>query len=342
MLNTINFHITNKCNLKCNHCLYSSWEKKMEEMSLEGIKNLVDQFYDICNWNGTINIYWWESLLRKDIFEIFSYIDTKWLKLWITSNMDFSDEYLEKLYNLNLSRYTLNIDWWNNISHDWLRNKKWHFNKTLWLIKKLKEKWKYVAINSVLHKNNKNEIIDILRLCEELNINAISFYLFTFLWRWYKYKDLMIWAKNWIEIRNIINDWIDKHNPNFIVVWERAYANKWELKNLHSCLCEWEEQEVIDIACNWNVYYCWLLISVEWNSLWNLKNNSLKEILLNRKKMNLKHKYWCAALAIQEHWIKNLTDPRESFEEIIPICPYDWEILNWEKGEAKNKFIHIS
>jgi hypothetical protein len=36
----------------------------------------------------------------------------------------------------------------------------------------------------------------------------------------------MILAKDWIEIRNKINDWIQKNNPNFIVVWERAYAKK--------------------------------------------------------------------------------------------------------------------
>jgi MoaA/NifB/PqqE/SkfB family radical SAM enzyme len=342
MLNTLNFHITNNCNFRCKHCLYSSWENKITEMSFDEITNLIDQFHEICDWKWTINLYWWEVFMRKDIFKIFNYIKSKWLKIGLTSNMNFTEDFLQKIYDLNLSRYTLNLDWWNNKSHDWLRNEKWHFDKTIQIIKELKILWKYVAINSVLHKNNISEIIDILKLCKSLKIDAISFYLFTFLGRWYKIKDLMIWAKDWLETKKKIEKWIAKNNPSFIIIWERSYASKWELRNLSSCLCEWYEHEVIDVACDWNIYYCWLLLSVKGNSLWNIKNQNLKEILKNREKMNLRNKIWCAALAIQENWIKKLIDPRESFGNIIPICPYDWEILQWEKTTAKNKFIHIS
>lgn len=326
MLNTINLHITNKCNLRCKHCLYSSGENNMEEMTFNDIKNLIDQFFDICSGEWTINIYWWESLLRKDIFDILEYILSIWLKVWITSNMSLPNSYLEKLYNMNISRYIVNIDWAYDISHDWLRNKKWHFNKMIDIIKELKNRWKYVAINSVIHKKNLNEVINILNLCNDLNVNAISFYLFTFLWRWYSYKDLMVWPKEWVDTRNKIIEWINKNNPKFSIIWETAYSSKWKLSNLDSSLCSWKEQDVIDIACDGNVYFCWLLISVKGYSLWNVKKTPLKEILLNRKKMWIKSKVWCTALAIQEHKGNKLIDPRDSYEDIIPICPYDWEV----------------
>ena len=80
MLNTINFHITNKCNLKCNHCLYSSWEKSKNINDISNVKimNWFNNFYRIRIWDYRIwfKLEWNKIILlrvrsRKDIYNIF-------------------------------------------------------------------------------------------------------------------------------------------------------------------------------------------------------------------------------------------------------------------------------
>lgn len=340
MLNTLNFHITNRCNLRCKHCLYSSGEKIMEELTTEEIYKLIDEFYDLSNWKWTVNIYWWESLLRNDILKIFENIMNKWLKLWLTTNFfNIKKSIINFLLTSDISRFTLNLDWWTSETHDWLRNISGHFLHTLKSIELLKKYWKNISINSVLHKWNFHEILKILDLCLKYKVDSVSFYLFTDLWRWNKiWFNVLNW-KEWLELKLKVINWIRKNNPDFLIVWESSYLNKIEIPKWFKSMCEWKDLNVIDIWCDWNVYFCGLLLSVKWNSLWNIKYDNLIEILSRRKEKSFKKVHWCAALSISK-WYNDLND-RRTEKKIIAVCPYEWELLKNNKN-IKNKFAHIT
>ena len=37
----VDLHVTNRCNLKCKHCVYTSGEWEMPDMTLDTVKNLI-------------------------------------------------------------------------------------------------------------------------------------------------------------------------------------------------------------------------------------------------------------------------------------------------------------
>ena len=69
-IKTLNLHLTNRCNMRCRHCLYSAGEKKIEEMNYEEIKKLINEFAELSKKRGTLNLFGGEVFLRKDIFKI--------------------------------------------------------------------------------------------------------------------------------------------------------------------------------------------------------------------------------------------------------------------------------
>ena len=52
VLREIDFHITNRCNMNCIHCLYDSGKKTIEEMGLDDIKRVIKDFSIISNRRG--------------------------------------------------------------------------------------------------------------------------------------------------------------------------------------------------------------------------------------------------------------------------------------------------
>ncbi len=72
-----------------------------------------------------------------------------------------------------------------------------------------------------------------------------------------------------------------------------------------------------------------------------MKKETLAKILTKRKKCAVGIKFGCAALAYN-YSPKKLIDPRPSTNEIIPVCPYDWEILYGSLPDLRKKFGHVN
>ena len=64
------FHITGRCNLNCGYC-YASKYSKYDDLSLEIIKNILNQAVDL----GTKNVIFsgGEPLLHSEIYKILEY-----------------------------------------------------------------------------------------------------------------------------------------------------------------------------------------------------------------------------------------------------------------------------
>lgn len=342
ILKTLNFHITNRCNMLCKHCLYSSGEKNIKEMSFNEIKQLINDFAIISNYQGTINLYGGEPLLRSDIFEIIDFAKSNKLNVGMTTNINVSDAILIRLSKSDISRITIDLDGGSSFTHDWLRNKIGHFEKSINAIKLFISSKKYTSVNSVMNKKNIHETESILDMCKKLNVNSINFYLFTPIGRGISIKDVMLGPEEWLLVRNRVINWIKRNKPKFGIIWECAYENILSQDNLHASLCERYSSEVVDVRCDGNVYFCGLLLAIDRISLGSIKEKKLGIILNNREKLRIKKKFGCVALALQENSnLDNLIDPRKSTNTIIPGCPYNWEMLCGDNRIIKDKFVHV-
>jgi len=339
-LRTINLYLTNKCNMNCRHCLYSSGKQGKGEISYNEVKKIINEFRQINKREGVINIFGGEVFLRDDIFDIIDYIISSGFEIGITTNANLSDEIIRKITSKKINRITIDIDGSSAKSHEWLRNKRGHFEQSLKAINFFIKSNIFTTTNVVLHKKNADEIEKILQLCNNLKLNFVSFYLFTPLGRGKDMVKLVISPKKWKELRSRVKKWVEENSPNFGIVWERSYEFADKINEVSPSLCEGNPSGVLDIRYDGNVYYCGLLSAVDYGCLGNIKKEKLSEIIKNRRKYAVGIKHGCSALAYANNH-KKLIDPRPKNKEILPVCPYDWELLNDINSDLKNKFAHI-
>ncbi|MFH1780480.1 MAG: radical SAM protein [Candidatus Nealsonbacteria bacterium] len=339
-LKTLNLHLTNRCNMRCRHCVYSSGEQSIEEMNYPEIKKIINEFFRISDGRGTLNIFGGEVFLRKDIFRIINLALSKNLNVGITTNVNFSQDIIDKICRTKISRLAVDIDGANATSHDWLRNNKGHFEKTLKAIKCFLKAGIFTTSHTVLHKKNAKEVNALLKMGQKIGINFMSFYFFTSLGRGKKIKDLVIDPQNWIEIRKKIKKWANNNSPNFGIIWERSYEYVNKMGGLSSDLCRGKPADVVDVRCDGNVYLCGLLEAVDFGCLGNVKKETLRKILGRRQECAVGIEAGCASLAYGSNPEK-LIDPRPSTDKIFPVCPYNWELLYGSLPDLKRKFAHI-
>lgn len=326
-INCLNIHITNECNMRCLHCLYSSGVIKRQEVSTNSIKQLISEFSDYCP-EGTINIFGGEALIREDIFEIFQYVKECGLSLGLTTNGKCVSRFFDQILDIGFSRISIDLDGGSSKSHDWLRNETGHFDKTINLIKKLILNNIEVSVTTVLNTINYIELEAILEIGYNLGISSHAFYMMTPLGRATTLTDYILSGSKWLEAKESIISWCKLRQPRYPIIWENAYRDV-SLSTKNFSLCSAQNITSLDISCEGDVYYCGLLTSVQKHAIGNIGSTSFLQILAKIEENEIK-KNGCSALALANNSYEAgvLLDPRKKEGTIIPACPYDWEILN--------------
>lgn len=325
-LKELDLHITNKCVLRCRHCVFSSGERSLPEMNFEKISQLIDDFSIITAHKGTINLFGGEALLREDIFNIIDKAKKEGLSVGITTNCHVPEDLIEKLLEQRIDRLTSNLDGATSETHDWLRNMKGNFNEVMKTLKKSVAKNIYTTINSVLHKDNINQVISILELCRTISVNGLAFYYLTPIGRGVNIGDKIIDSQKWLDTKSIVLDWIKNNSPQFSVCWEEAYESVNSFINA-SWRCENKHEETIFIRCDGEVYSCALLEGAPC-SLGNVNKDNLQTILTRREAKAFARSNGCPALAFHKYRDLSKTDPRDCSKSIKLGCPYNYQILN--------------
>lgn len=105
------FHLdlTNRCNEKCIHC-YHPFEQYdySSELTLNEVKSLIDMVYDLGVF--LITLSGGECLLRKDFFEILSYISEKGMMVNIfTNGLLLTEENVQKLKQYRVKLVSISL-----------------------------------------------------------------------------------------------------------------------------------------------------------------------------------------------------------------------------------------
>jgi len=173
------WHITNRCNLRCSHCYQDKYSGE-NELSFDEMKGMSDRiFLAMKKWNkkADFSITGGEPFIRKDLFELLDYLDNsnEVCSFDLLSNgtlIDFAS--LSRLKEFDkLRRVQLSLDGAFPETHDRIRGKG-IFDKVMNCIKLLRKSNIDVSIMFTLQRSNKNDIPSILDLALEEDVYGLT------------------------------------------------------------------------------------------------------------------------------------------------------------------------
>jgi len=172
---TVGWDITHMCNLRCKHCYANAGKRIEEEFALEEIKKIVDELDSL----GTVLIALagGEPMLRKDIYEIISYIKSKGMEVFLNTNGTMiNEDTIIELINAGLTHIEISVDGLEE-DHDFIRGKG-SFEKVLNALEICKKYNIKVGIMSTLFKHNYKNIPNFIDYFYDKGVVGIGFLRF--------------------------------------------------------------------------------------------------------------------------------------------------------------------
>lgn len=167
--------ITRKCNLRCKHCLNSSGLELDDNLSDEEIKKLIVQLSNA--GIQEIRFTGGEPLTHNSIYDFISLATNNGIYVSIGTNGTLITENIaKKLKKAGLKKAVLSLDGTKE-RHDFIRGLG-NFDKTFKAIDYLKENNIDVKVNSVIMKNNIEEVIELAKI---MNDNKTDFFIRRFI-----------------------------------------------------------------------------------------------------------------------------------------------------------------
>ena len=163
--------LTDACNLSCLHCGSSCNEKQRNHIDAELLKDALRKLAeDVDPGKVMVCITGGEPLLHPDFFGIVREITALGFPWGMTTNATLIDKNVAlRLKECAMRTVSVSLDGLEE-SHDWLRDRKGCFQKTVSGIKNLKEAGLRVQATTVIHKRNFHELEGIFQLVRELEL----------------------------------------------------------------------------------------------------------------------------------------------------------------------------
>ena len=260
-------YLTNKCNLKCNHCYMFSGEYSIEEIDIATWKTTLQDFVNIGGQYVTFS--GGEVTIYKGFQDIIKFAKEIGLMVTVLSNgILWSEELVSQLHSY-IDEIQLSMDGYDKESYKKVRNYD-GFSKVINTIELFR---KY---------NNINISVSITPLYDDLDEFCANFYSFAVDFM-NKYPNVFLkFNYELIDGRNVESDeklnsqyrkqvkqLVDKIYPGFSSqVFANSYVN---FERINSC-----GYGGITIAANGDVYFCNRI--TELKPFGNIKNLSIKEI----------------------------------------------------------------
>jgi len=162
------FEPTTKCNLNCQMC-YQKEERRMgkKDLSFEEIKKIIDNLNSV----KRVSLIGAEIFMRSDIFQIIEEFIKKGIKLYLTTNGTLiNKDNVKKLIKLRkgIRGIGFSLDGLEK-THNRIRGVNFAFKRTIEAINLVKRDFN-VSINSVIMKDNIDELYDLIKYLRGLGI----------------------------------------------------------------------------------------------------------------------------------------------------------------------------
>ena len=177
----IQWHLTEKCNLKCKHCYQNNG--KSDEMSLQEIRETIGEIEDMLNaWSESygigffrsFNITGGEPFLHEDIFEILEDVRRRGFDVYLLSNGILINREKARLLSwLGVRGVQVSIEGPEKI-HEMIRGKG-SFQASLKGVGCLLEEGIKVTLNATLSEVNADYFMDIVELATSAGVQRLGF-----------------------------------------------------------------------------------------------------------------------------------------------------------------------
>lgn len=172
------FAVTYKCQCDCLHCSAGRHKRKnVEELSTQEAKKVIDESLklgiSILAFTGG------EPLLRKDIYELISYVNPKKAVTLLFTNGEFlTKENVKRLAKAGLYSLFVSIDSPEPSEHDRLRQRKGLFEKVIQGIQNAKEEGLFVGISTYATKTGteKKAYQKIYSMARDLGVHNVMLF----------------------------------------------------------------------------------------------------------------------------------------------------------------------
>jgi len=303
----IQWHITNLCNLRCQHCYQDDFSKK-NDLDWAGLKKVCDNLLNTMRvWDKTacIHLTGGEPLLKPELFPLLNHLDQQSMveELGIITNgLPIDREMMRRLSDFpKLKKIKISLDGGDAETNDSIRQKE-TFDKVMQNLPLIKETERFeILFMFTAMKRNLRSLPYLFKLCQEISIDGLIIERFIPLGRGREVMDEVLSKEEWKEMIGMLSDFISAEEENFFFPYQAFQIS-----------FDGEESELLGAPCVIGVDG--LCIMPEGNvfpcrrfpiSMGNLLNESLEKIweesdLLEklRRKENLKGK--CGSCGIDD------------------------------------------
>ena len=177
------FHITSRCNYKCGFCLFHapSIPKELfnfKDLTFGNFVKMINKFIGATK----ISLSGGEPFLNKDIFKMIEYANLKNMEVDVSSNGSLiKDKKIDKIINSSIHKLNISVNADN--SEDYKKvNGVNAFDTVIENIKELVEKKRQkkgkilITISQITRKENYQRIPNLIKIAEELGVDAVHFY----------------------------------------------------------------------------------------------------------------------------------------------------------------------
>jgi radical SAM protein with 4Fe4S-binding SPASM domain len=177
----IQWHLTEKCNLKCTHCYQNG--KGSDELSFSEIHDVIKEISSTLNtWQETydmdfspsVNITGGEPLLRKDLYDVITAFKNIGFDIYLLTNgILVTNLIADKLFNLGVNGVQVSIEGPKEI-HDSIRGNN-SFKHSIRGVKLLKDAGLEVTINATVSEINAAHLAETVALASDLGVDRLGF-----------------------------------------------------------------------------------------------------------------------------------------------------------------------
>ncbi len=177
-LRTIYFYLTEGCNLRCRHCWiqpkYQNKEFLYPSLDLKVFKDIIEQALPI--GLSSVKLTGGEPLLHPDIHKIIDHLRTLDLRVIMETNgVLCTPEIARKLKKCKYPFISVSLDGTDAKTNDWVRGVEGSFDQAVKGIQNLVKAEHKPQIIMTLMRRNKDQVEDMLRLAESLDVGSVKY-----------------------------------------------------------------------------------------------------------------------------------------------------------------------
>ena len=248
------WHITDRCNLRCTHCYQEDYSSS-NEMDFQGLKSIADKITrTLTKWGkkGDIAITGGEPLVKEEAFPLIDYLESSDAIASIdilTNGTLIDDSVVKKIKGLNKIRCVqISLDGASPITNDEIRGKG-VFDKIIKAIRLLVDNGIRVNLMFTLQRRNMNDIPELIDLAIAERISTLTIERFVPTGSGQKMKNELLTPEEIKDVFGYVSNRADQNNANEFNIISRSRP-LWILFNNCANITPKENNELVGGICS--------------------------------------------------------------------------------------------